>query len=182
MENRIAELGKQNLRRNKSFGKGWERKQEKILTNWLVLLCTFPGDQELLLMQQHWAPEKSERAKRQGRYQERREWRWGKGRGDEERGGEIRKGVGRLRKGVGRACTHCMSVGWALTLVLGKKRKKATCKWGWVLFCSGSRWKMKKVSVGPVDPLVRRKKCVLTCLFREPGMPSMLFAPKERSY
>lgn len=106
----------QNLRRNKLFGKGWERKREKkILTNWLVLLCTFPGDQELLVMQQHSALEKSERAKRQGRKEERREGRWGKGRRNEERGGE-------MRKGEGTACTHCVC--WTLTLLLGKKKTK----------------------------------------------------------
>lgn len=39
------------------------------------------------------------------------------GRGKEEKGGE-------RRKGVGRSCTHCVSVCWALTLLLGKKRSK----------------------------------------------------------
>lgn len=53
----------------------------------LLLLCTFPGDQELLLMQQHLALEKSEQKgrggrRRKGRGEEEKGW------GEEERGGE----------------------------------------------------------------------------------------------
>lgn len=62
-------------------------KRKNILTKCLALLCTFPGDQELLLMQQHSALEKSEQNRRGGTRRE--------GRGKEEKGGKKRKGEGR---------------------------------------------------------------------------------------
>lgn len=78
----------------------------------------------MLLMQQHSALEKSDRAKGEGRYEEAREGRGGEG--------------GNRRKGEGRARTLHVSL-LSPNIAFGKEKNEATAKSGWELVCDGSK-------------------------------------------